>query len=124
MSMAWLVALIGLLMAVLGLAVLLNPARLRRALYWFVDSRNIFRVAVLRIAVGALLVLASPYTLLPTLILALGVVIIVVGVVGPLLGRTRLEQLENWWLAVPEHLLRLGGLLGLVLGLLVMWASI
>lgn len=122
--MIWLVALVGLSMVVLGIGILLHPERLRRALYWFLDPRNIYPVAAIRIGSGILFLMASPYTFLPTLIAGLGMVFIAAGITVPLLGRARLERVEQWWLTVSDRVLRLWGLAAAVVGALVVWTTI
>jgi len=122
--MIWLLVLVGLAMVVLGMAVVFDPRHLRRALYWFVDSRNIYPVAVIRIGIGVLFVLAAPYVFLPSLIAGLGVILILIGVGVPMMGRSRLERLEQWWLTVSDPVLRLWGGAVAILGVLVIMSSL
>lgn len=120
--MVGLVVLIALLMVTLGIAIMINPEGFRHGFYWFLDPRNIYPVAAIRIAAGVAFIFASPYLFLPTLIAGLGVVFIAAGIVVPCLGRARLEAMEQWWLTVPTRVLRTWGFVSTVGGALVLWA--
>jgi hypothetical protein len=122
--MSSLVALIGFLILVLGLAVAVLPAALREILHRFLESRWLYWVSGVRVLVGAILVIAASSTAFPGFVRALGVIFIVAGVSIPLLGEERVDRIAEWWLRQSDWMLRAWGVLASVLGALVAWAGL
>jgi hypothetical protein len=118
-----LVAVVGLLMLGIGLAVLVSPAVLRDLLHRFLEYRWVYWVSGLRVLAGAVLVIAAPTTKLPDFILLLGVLLLAAGTSLPFLGKERVDRMAEWWLRLPNGLLRLWGTLATALGGVVAWAA-
>jgi hypothetical protein len=122
--MSSLVALIGFLVFVIGLAVVISPAALREILHRFLESRWLFWVSGGRILVGGILVVAASSTGFPGFVRALGVVLIAAGVTIPLLGEERVDRIAEWWLRRSDSMLRGWGALAAILGAAVAWAGL
>ena len=122
--MAVIVLLIGVLIAGIGIAILSSPARLRRLLHWFLESKNLYAVAAIRVIAGVLFILAAPETRLPMLIQVLGILFILAGVAIPLLGTERVDRLAGWWLARSDSILRLWALVTIAFGGLIVWCAL
>jgi len=64
--MSSLVALIGILILGIGLAVLVSPALLRDLLHRFLEFRWVYWVSGARVVVGVVLIIAAPAIAFPT----------------------------------------------------------
>ncbi len=112
--MAFLVALLGLLIAGLGVVGSLRPHVITGAvLGWQPRTRS--HVAIgLRVVFGVVLLLGAADSRFPIVLYVLGGIAIVVAVVLALLGATRTDGLVQWWFDQPSGLIRTW-LLGAVL---------
>lgn len=119
-----LVALIGFLVLVLGLAVIVSPAAFRRALHRFREHRWLYWASAFRLLAGGILVVAASSTAFPGFVRALGVIFIAAGVSIPFLGKERAFRIAEWWLRQPDEMLRGWGILAAVLGALLAWAGL
>ncbi len=101
------VALVGLLIAALGLVGLVNPAALRDGVRRLWATGLGMRVAFgLRLALGVFLWLAAPECRFPTAIRVLGGITFASGVLVPVVGSVRIEALLDWWLGLPAGFVR------------------
>ena len=112
--MAFLVALLGLLIAGLGVVGSLRPHVITGAvLGWQPRTRS--HVAIgLRVVFGVVLLLGAADSRFPIVLYVLGGIAIAVAVVLALLGATRTDGLVQWWFDQPSGLIRTW-LLGAVL---------
>lgn len=107
----------------IGLAVLVSPAVLRDLLHRFLEYRWVYWVSGLRVLAGAALIIAAPATRLPDFILLFGVLLLAAGTSLPFLGKARVDRMAEWWLRLPNGLLRVWGALATALGGVVAWAA-
>jgi hypothetical protein len=122
--MSSLVALIGLLILMIGLAVVISPATFRVVLRRFLEGRWLYWASGVRVLVGTVLVLAASSTGFPGLVRALGVILIAAGVSIPLLGEERVDRMAGCWLRRSDWIVRGWGALASVLGALLAWAGL
>ena len=83
----------------LGLLGLLSPPRFLDFVRSLTSLQGFYMIAVLRIAFGATLYLASADSRAPLFLRVLGIVLIVSGIVTPLFSHTRYRQIVEWWSA-------------------------
>lgn len=109
--MTVLVAILGVLIALLGLVGLVQPDRFR-AMFATMDSRTRFAFAIgIRLAMAGLLWWLADELRHPHVIRVLAVIALLAAIMLPIMGRTRLDKLIDWWLSRPDGLLRLSALL-------------
>ena len=122
--MSNLVLAIGLIIIVIGLAVLVKPARLKDRLYILLEKDWFRMVAVLRVTLGVLFLFAAGGTRSPIFVSVMGILFISAGVLIPILGPTRLRSLAHWWLKRRDLVLRLWALVALALGVVLVWVAL
>lgn len=121
--MGQLVALIGTLLAVMGLVVMAVPGAMRTALKSFLHPGWIPLAVVIRILIGLICIFGADETRLPSVVLAFGVLILLSGFAIPILGFGRIEQLAKFWLGQPDWVVRSWSVMALALGGLLVWAA-
>jgi hypothetical protein len=121
------VAAIGVVIGVVGAigvvspTILLSPAL--DGLKW--SPRRIYGLAVARLVIGVILVVAASSTAFPTLVMFIGAVFILRAAMIPLLGLDRTRSLIEWLQGRSSLVTRLLFLAGVVpLGLFLVWAAI
>ena len=122
--MSMVVLIIGLFIAVMGLAAVLSPDWMRRMLDRFLENNWLAAAAIFRLAAGVVFLLAASSTRSPTFIRVLGVFFIIAGVSVPFAGRARIESMARWWLGKKDFVLRGWGLVALVLGAFIARAAL
>jgi hypothetical protein len=108
--MTWVVAILGVLMVLLGLVGLVQPARFR-AIFTTMDGRTRFVLAILiRLAMGALLWWLAGDLRHPHVMRVLAVIAVVAAAGVLVMGKDRLDKLVDWWLGLSDGLLRMSAL--------------
>jgi hypothetical protein len=114
--MTGIVALLGLLMVLLGLVGVVQPARFR-AMFTTMDSQTRFILAiVIRLSMGALLWWLADELRHPHVMRILAVIAVVAAVGVLVMGRNRLDKLIDWWLSRSDGLLRVSALFAAAFG--------
>ena len=122
--MTWLIAALGVLIAVLGLVGLVQPDRFR-SMFGVMDSRTRFVSAVvIRLAMGALLWWVADELRHPQVMRVLAVIAVVAAVVILIAGRARLDRMVDWWLGKPDAVLRVSAIFAGVFGAWLAWEAI
>lgn len=122
--MTLLVAVLGILIVLLGLVGLVQPARFRK-MFSAMDSRTRFVLAiVVRLAMGALLWLLADELRHPQVMRVLAVIAVVAAAVVLVMGSGRLDRLIGWWLAQSDSVLRVSALFAAVFGGYLVFAAI
>jgi uncharacterized protein YjeT (DUF2065 family) len=122
--MSIIVLAIGLIIIVIGLAVLVKPARLKDLLYLLLEKDWFRMVAALRVIIGVLFLFAAGGTRSPIFVSVMGILFISAGVLIPILGPTRLRSLAYWWLKRRDLVLRLWALIALAFGVVLVWVAL
>jgi uncharacterized protein YjeT (DUF2065 family) len=118
------VVLVGALIALIGLAVIIAPVALKKVLWALIESDRFYLIAIARIVIGVLFLLAARETGSRLFISIVGVSLILAGLLIPVLGRTRTRAVAEWWMKKSDGILRLWGLMALVLGAALIGAGI
>ncbi len=123
--MSLLVALFGALIAAFAATGVASPATLLRAVssLWS-DGRGMWIAVVMRLVLGALLIVAAPDCRFPETVRVLGIIAIAAAVVLPLIGTERMNTLVAWWTARPSSFIRAWSLLGVAFGAFLVYAAL
>lgn len=114
--------LVGLLIAAVGVTGLMAPAALYQIAGWFTSPDPWYVLAVVRIAVGVLLLLAAKTSRAPHAVRGVAFVPILAGIAIPVLGVERAGAMVQSWLSVGPAVARLSVLPVLALGAFIAWA--
>jgi hypothetical protein len=83
---------------------------------YVVTPAGLYAIAVVRVAVGIVLIMAAPLSRAPRLLRALGAVALLAGLMTPLFGFERTRAVLEWESAQGTALIRVGAAAALVLG--------
>jgi uncharacterized membrane protein len=117
------IILIGLVFVLLGLAVLARPQRLRDWLHRFLRASWLPMLSLLRIVIGGVLVIWSGETQAPEPVMALGLLVVIAGVLLPVLGEARVEAMAQWWLKRSDRWMQGWGVAVILIGGFLAWAG-
>ncbi|BBL71316.1 hypothetical protein [Methylogaea oryzae] len=122
--MAILVATIGGLNILLGLAGLLFPAYLMQwaARLWRTEYGAYLAIS-LRVFMSALLIAGAPYCRWPLALQIIGWLSLVEALAAALQSRERFTQLLEWILSRPASFIRGGAGIGMLFGVLILYAA-
>jgi len=115
--MNYIIILFGIATIVAGIIIVINPATVFGLLRRKLESLGLHILAVVvRIILGAALIICAAESKYPTAILILGWISIVAAAVLGIMGRTKFKRLMSWALNVAPSFGRLGGLLAILFG--------
>jgi hypothetical protein len=77
---------------------------------------GLYTIAAMRIAIGLLFVLAAPASRAPRTLRALGLIVIIAGLLTPWFGVARALAVVNWLASTGPLLMRLDALVGMAIG--------
>ena len=118
------VAVFGALAVLLGTTGLLVPVRFRAALLAWPSRPRFIAAVVLRLLVGALLIIVADSLRFPHVMKIIGVISLVAAVGILIMGRQRLDRLVDWWLGRSDGLVRMSALFAAVFGAFFVYVSI
>jgi len=110
------VQIIGMTVLVISVAALIVPGVFRGMIKAFRPQSMLYVGALIRVAVGLVLLAAAPGCRFPLGVQILGVVTIAAGVVLPFLKGAAKDALFDWAVNMPSSALRGFALMGVVLG--------
>jgi len=115
--MNYIIILFGIATIVAGIIIVINPATVFGLLRRKLESLGLhISAVVVRIILGAALIICAAGSKYPTAILILGWISIVAAAVLGIMGRTKFKRLMSWALNVAPSFGRLGGLLAILFG--------
>ena len=115
--MNYIIILFGIATIVAGVIIVINPDTVFGLLRRNLESLGLHILAVVvRIILGAALIICAAESKYPTAILLLGWISIVAAAVLGIIGRTNFKRLMSWALNVAPSFGRLGGLLAILFG--------
>lgn len=117
------VAVVGVVIAGIGLTVLAFPSAMRWGLRWVIGRGLLLPFSIVRIGIGVAFVLAAPSTRLPLFVWALGLLFILAGVSLPLRRPERIERWATWWMEKSDSRVRAWSLVAIMLGALLVQAA-
>lgn len=114
---------VGLAIAGLGCVGLLAPSLLIEFGNSLLTETGLYIVAGVRVAVGLLLLFAARRSRMPRALRALGIVIIIAGLITPLFGVERSASMFNWLSAQGPALVRMVAIVAIALGAFIVYAA-
>jgi len=115
--MNYIIILFGIATIVAGVIIVINPGTVFDLLRRNLESLGLHILAVVvRIILGAALIICAAGSKYPTAILILGWISIVAAAVLGIIGRPNFKRLMSWALNVAPSFGRLGGLLAILFG--------
>ena len=115
--MNYIIILFGIATIVAGLIIVINPDTVFGLLRRKFESLGLhISAVVVRIILGAVLIICAAESKYPTAILIIGWISIVAAAVLGIMGRTNFKRLMSWALNVAPSFGRLGGLLAILFG--------
>lgn len=113
---------LGVALAAIGAIGTVSPALLVQFARPLLSPGPLYGVAAIRVAFGIVLLLAAPPSRMPRTVRALGVFLIVAGVLTPVLGAERALAILEWWSGQPDSLMRAWSGAAVAFGLFVAYA--
>ena len=121
--MTVIVAVFGVLVALLGLVGLVQPERFR-SMFTAMDSQTRFIIAIaLRLAMGGVLWWLADELRHPHVMRVLAAIAIFAAVMLLIMGRERLDRLIGWWLSRSDGLLRVSALFAAAFGVFLVYVA-
>jgi len=115
--MNYIVILFGAAILVAGIIILVNPETVFGLLHRKSESLGMHILAVVvRIILGAALIICAAESKYPTAILIIGWISIVAAAVLGIVGRTNFKRLMSWAVGLAPSFGRIGGLLAILFG--------
>ena len=121
--MTVIVAVFGVLVALLGLVGLVQPERFR-SIFTAMDSQTRFIIAIaLRLAMGGVLWWLADELRHSHVMRVLAAIAIFAAVMLLIMGRERLDRLIGWWLSRSDGLLRVSALFAAAFGVFLVYVA-
>lgn len=121
--MVILVKIIGIVITVMGIAILLQPKVARMMMGFWRQGKKIYLAGGIRIILGVIFLSSACQARLPQVISALGVLMLIGGLLIFILGPKKTGAVFEWWDKKPQYLLRLLSLLILAFGALIIYSA-
>ena len=112
-SLAWIVALFVIAVGATGI---IAPDRLFSVGTLVATPAGLLVIAVIRIAIGIVLIMTAPASRMPRALQAVGAIVLLAGLVTPLFGVERTKAVLAWEAAQGMVWLRVGGALAVTIG--------
>jgi len=113
---------IGVFIVLLGAIGLAAPHMFFVIIGWFQVPPTIYVAAVIRFAVGLVLVFAAPKSRMGTILMVLGVLVALGGALTPFIGERGARVILNWWSAGGPMVVRMWGAATVAIGILIVYA--
>jgi uncharacterized protein YjeT (DUF2065 family) len=117
------VKIIGIVFVFITIIYLLKPGVTKRLMEFAVQGRRIYLVALIRFVLAVVFLLAARQCSRVWIKLAVGVLLIISGLLIFILGLEKVKSYINWWQKQPLILLRVMALIGLGLGALIIYSA-
>ena len=117
------IKIIGMVFALAGIVWVLKPEVLKRVMEFFQKGKRLYLVAVVRLVLAVVFLVAARECDVPWLIFALGIVLLISGLLTFVLGPERLKPILGWWQKRSCLLIRILGLFALAVGVAVIYSA-
>ena len=115
---------VGAVIVLIGIGAIARPRQLLRIARRVEVSIWLRLLAfVIRIGLGTLLILVAPATAFPLLVRIIGSLLIVSGVAVLVLGDAGVQRLMSWFLRLGPPAIVVGGIVGILFGVLLIYAG-
>lgn len=122
--LAYIVAALGVVIALLGGAVMAFPAAMREVAAMVREPKALYGVVASRILTGAFFVFASSACSWPLAIGTIGILALAAGFSGLFIGVQRIQALIDWVLKLSDKVLRFGAVAAMIMGAFIVYAAI
>lgn len=113
---------IGIVVTGLGIAFLLNQKALKQCMYFCEQGKRLYYVGILRVIFGIILLVGSGLCRLTGVVAAIGVLVLVSGILIFVMGIGKVKTMLKWWQGRPPFILRLMALIATLIGLLLLYS--
>jgi hypothetical protein len=120
--MVLLALLFSIFIAAIGAIGFVSPAKLFHMVRKFQSSTGLYVAAAFRVVFGSALLFAADRSRAPEVIRAVGIIVLVSGLITPLFGLDRFRRILNWWSTRPAAFQRVWAGFALAFGLLCAYA--
>jgi len=118
-----LVRLLGVVLAVFGIALVSSPAVFKKVMAYFKKDKRIYWAGVFRVVSGAILLIASPHCRWTVFTVIVGVLFVLGGGLIFALGLKKSKDILSLWEKKLGAMMPLTGLLPVTLGILLIFAA-
>lgn len=119
-----LIALIGILIASLGLFFVVRPNMFRRTLNFFLKVNWLYAFGAMRVVFGIIFLIFANKCVHSWLIIFFGIMLIVTSIVIFSLDTNKLKKTLRWWLKQNKVVIRLPATMAFIIGLLIAYGAI
>ncbi|MCF7956641.1 MAG: hypothetical protein K9M75_12630 [Phycisphaerae bacterium] len=113
----------GILVVLEGILLVVKPQVYSRLAAFFAKGRLMYLAALLKIAVGVFLLIATTSCDRKLIMIILGLISGGSGVIMLGLGRVKLKKMFEWWALKPKIVIRIMGILAMAIGGLIIYAA-
>jgi uncharacterized protein YjeT (DUF2065 family) len=123
--MSWpiVIKIVGVLIILLGLLYIVKPQTMKSLLEFFKKGNRIYFAGLLRLVLAAVFLISATECHIPWVIIALGVLMMLGGLLVFVLGPNKIRPILEWWQRQSVILLRVLALIALAMGALVIYAA-
>ena len=121
--MSNLITSIGVLVAVLGVVFATAPSLIIKFIEFAKVGKRVYVGGVVRIALGGLLLFASPHATVFWIPVIFGALFVLSGALIFLLGPAKIHAFMDWWAAKPENIMRIGPIIAAIIGVLIIYCA-
>ena len=116
MNVRQLATVVGVLIVLAGLVGVITPNEISAIGGYVVTRNGLYIVAVLRICIGIVFILAAPASRMPRTVRTIGGIALIAGIVTPLFGVERSRAVLDWWISRSSIFMRLAGVVAIAAG--------
>jgi len=120
--MTWIAVVFALLIAAIGIAGLVDPARILDLASIARTSAGLYFVAAIRVAFGSVLIGVAAASRFPRTVRILGAFIVLSGIITPFIGVEGAGAIVQWWSARGLAFMRAWASLAVIVGLFIAYA--
>ncbi len=122
MKIRWFVIGWGVLVMCFGAWATVQPLGLTQIADVFLTESGLWAAVALRVAFGVLLWVSAPASRMPRTLRVLGALFVLGGLVLPVVGLERMQDIAEWGAARDGSVLRLVALMAIGLGAFIVWS--
>jgi hypothetical protein len=122
--LAYIVAAVGVVIALLGVGVFASPGLTRGLVLSFTTPKMLYGALAFRIVGGVFFVFASEACSWPIAVGTIGVIMLVAGFAGLFIGMRRLQALMAWYLAFSDPVFRTWAVIAVLFGGFIVYAAV
>lgn len=122
--LAYIVAAVGALIAMIGVCVTLFPGAVRELVTLVWSPNVVYGAVTFRIVAGAFFIFASDTCAWPLAIGTIGVLILVAGLTGLFIGLQRIEAMMVWFMKLSDTVWRAWAVIAVMFGAFIVYAAV